>query len=79
MDGITIPGGIAGIRARRILRRHLKALAQVLYPDTDILCEKVLCQELLRKGRIDIGFAGEATDMRRAFVAVARLLGQRPS
>lgn len=77
-DSIVLPGGIKGILARQTLRRHIRALAQVQYPDTDILCERVLCQELIRKGRIDISFAGEATDMRRAFVAIARLLGQWP-
>uniref|UniRef100_A0A832DUV1 Uncharacterized protein n=1 Tax=candidate division WWE3 bacterium TaxID=2053526 RepID=A0A832DUV1_UNCKA len=81
MDEIIVPAGLAGWKVRRLLRRHMHKLelARGGSTDTDLLCEEVICEQLVRQGRVDESFIGEAHDMRRAFVAVARLLGQRPS
>ncbi|GMR19210.1 MAG: hypothetical protein BMS9Abin34_341 [Patescibacteria group bacterium] len=75
MDEITVSTGLAGWRVRRLLRKHIRKLNQVVGGSTDLLCEKVICEQLLKHGRVDLSFAGEAHDMRRAFYAVKRILG----
>jgi len=74
MDQIVLPTGPAGRKARRLLRKHIKMLDQVAGSSTDPLCEKVVCERLLEVGKVDSSFIGQAKDMRRAFVAIRRLL-----
>ena len=75
MDEIVLPKGVAGISARRLLRRYLKELAEVESHSTDLQCEIAVCEFLLKNGTVDVSFAGQAQDMRRAFYAVKRMLG----
>lgn len=70
---ITIPTGLAGWKARRLLRSHIRKLSKISDGSTDP--ERTLCEQLLKHGRVDLSFVGEAKDMRRAFYAVKRILG----
>ena len=74
MEEITIPTRLAGWKARRLLRKHIRVLDQVVDGSTDLLCEKVICEQLLEHGKVGLSFAGEAKDMRRAFFAIQRML-----
>jgi hypothetical protein len=79
MNEIFVPTGLAGWKVRRLLHKHLRKLEQAKGGPADLFCEEAICEQLFRQGRVDESFIGEAQDMRRAFVAIARLLGQRPS
>lgn len=74
-EQIVLPSGSRGSHVRRRLHRHLRMLEQVDGHSTDLQCEKAICEQLLKVGSVDIGFAGEAHDMRRAFYAMKRMLG----
>lgn len=75
MDKIVLPNGFQRKLAVKALRRHLKELAEVESHGTDLQCEIAIFEKLLRDGSVDLSFAGEARDMRRAFYAVKRMLG----
>ena len=74
-DRIVLPGGLHGPYVRLRLQKHLRMLNQTEGHSTDLQCEKAVCEQLLKAGSVDISFAGEAHDMRRAFFAVKRMFG----
>jgi len=87
MSEILVPKGLAGWKARRTLRRHLRDLEEGKFGDDKLgspsLFEHFLCMVLLAEGKLDEssldkGDSKEARELRLAFVAIARLLGQWP-
>ncbi|HLD96402.1 MAG TPA: hypothetical protein VI794_01600 [Patescibacteria group bacterium] len=81
-DRIVIPNGIEGAALRLRLRQYLSDIEQLQSTGTDLQCEIAVCQKLLRDGSVNVSFAGQARDMRRAFYAIKRMVGkvgQRPS
>ncbi|NIT03786.1 hypothetical protein GTO10_02535 [Candidatus Saccharibacteria bacterium] len=73
-ERIVLPTGLAGWKARRLLRRHISKLSKISDGSTDP--ERTLCEQLLREGRVELSSLGEAKDTRMAFFALRKMLSQ---